>query len=70
MATTFSRWRPHPWHGLTPGPDAPRVVLAYKLDPEGDQAITVDGLYGAKAAQEVIVAAMEDYAEHFANYST
>lgn len=26
---TFSRWRPHPWHGLAPGPDAPRVVHAY-----------------------------------------
>src|SRR5688572_27532122 len=23
---TFSRWRPHPWHGLTAGADAPRVV--------------------------------------------
>ncbi len=26
---TFSRYRPHPWHGLEPGPDAPRVVTAY-----------------------------------------
>jgi inorganic pyrophosphatase len=26
---TFSRWRPHPWHGLTTGDDAPRVVNAY-----------------------------------------
>lgn len=25
----FYRWRPHPWHGLSPGPDAPRVVQAY-----------------------------------------
>ncbi len=25
----FYRWRPHPWHGLTVGPDAPRVVHAY-----------------------------------------
>lgn len=25
----FSRWRPHPWHGLATGPDAPRVVNAY-----------------------------------------
>jgi inorganic pyrophosphatase len=25
----FSRWRPHPWHGLDVGPDAPRVVNAY-----------------------------------------
>ena len=24
-----SRWRPHPWHGLVPGPDPPRVVTAY-----------------------------------------
>src|SRR5688572_12877952 len=25
----FYRWRPHPWHGLEPGPDAPQVVNAY-----------------------------------------
>ena len=25
----FSRWRPHPWHGLELGEDAPRVVNAY-----------------------------------------
>jgi inorganic pyrophosphatase len=27
--TSFSQWRPHPWHGLEPGPEAPRVVNAY-----------------------------------------
>jgi inorganic pyrophosphatase len=26
---SYSRWRPHPWHGLEPGPDAPRTVNAY-----------------------------------------
>lgn len=25
----FSRFRPHPWHGVSIGPDAPRVVNAY-----------------------------------------
>ena len=25
----FSRWRPHPWHGLDIGADAPRIVNAY-----------------------------------------
>lgn len=25
----FYRWRPHPWHGLEVGPDAPDVVQAY-----------------------------------------
>lgn len=25
----FYRWRPHPWHGLEPGPNPPRVVNAY-----------------------------------------
>jgi inorganic pyrophosphatase len=25
----FSRWRPHPWHGLDLGEDAPRIVNAY-----------------------------------------
>lgn len=26
---SYFRWRPHPWHGLTVGPDAPRIVHAY-----------------------------------------
>ncbi len=25
----FYRWRPHPWHGLDIGPDAPRIIHAY-----------------------------------------
>jgi len=25
----FFRWRPHPWHGLSPGENAPSVVLSY-----------------------------------------
>ncbi len=25
----FYRWRPHPWHGLDTGPDAPAVVTAF-----------------------------------------
>lgn len=25
----YSRWRPHPWHGLKPGEDAPRIVNAF-----------------------------------------
>ncbi len=25
----FYRWRPHPWHGLDPGPDPPNIVHAY-----------------------------------------
>ena len=25
----YYRWRPHPWHGLQPGPEPPRVVTAY-----------------------------------------
>jgi inorganic pyrophosphatase len=27
--TPFFRWRPHPWHGLVPGTDAPEIVNAY-----------------------------------------
>ena len=27
--SAYSRWRPHPWHGLEPGEDAPRIVNAY-----------------------------------------
>ena len=29
MAKDFSRWRPHPWHGLSAGDDAPRSVNVY-----------------------------------------
>ena len=25
----FFRWRPHPWHGLSPGPDVPRIVHGF-----------------------------------------
>ncbi|MGW8368238.1 MAG: inorganic pyrophosphatase [Gammaproteobacteria bacterium] len=25
----FYRWRPHPWHGLSPGDEAPGIVQAY-----------------------------------------
>ena len=25
----FFRWRPHPWHGLDAGPDAPEIVTAF-----------------------------------------
>jgi inorganic pyrophosphatase len=25
----YSRWRPHPWHGLETGADAPRIVNAF-----------------------------------------
>ena len=29
MSTSFSTWRPHPWHGLTAGEDSPEVVQAF-----------------------------------------
>jgi inorganic pyrophosphatase len=29
MKDDFSRWRPHPWHGLSCGDEAPRVVNAF-----------------------------------------
>ncbi|HEX6640335.1 MAG TPA: inorganic pyrophosphatase [Thermoanaerobaculia bacterium] len=29
MTDQFARWRPHPWHGLTAGADAPRVVNVF-----------------------------------------
>ena len=27
--TQYAQWRPHPWHGLEPGSNAPRLVNAY-----------------------------------------
>jgi len=29
MDKSFSRWRPHPWHGLEIGPEPPRIVNAF-----------------------------------------
>lgn len=29
FSAPFYRWRPHPWHGLDPGKDAPNVVEAF-----------------------------------------
>ena len=39
----FYRWRPHPWHGLTPGERAPEVVNAYiELTPFDSVKLEVD----------------------------
>ena len=29
MTPTFSKWRPHPWHGLNPGPSPPSLVNVF-----------------------------------------
>ncbi len=29
MTREHSQWRPHPWHGLSPGPDTPKVVTVF-----------------------------------------
>jgi len=29
LDTTYSRWRPHPWHGLSPGESAPSLVNVF-----------------------------------------
>ena len=29
MTTDYLTWRPHPWHGLEPGPQAPSIVHAF-----------------------------------------
>ena len=29
MSSDYSIWRPHPWHGLDPGPDPPQRVHAF-----------------------------------------
>lgn len=29
MIVNFSTYRPHPWHGIDPGPDAPEIVHAF-----------------------------------------
>ena len=43
----FYRWRPHPWHGLDAGPDAPRVVTAYvEITPFDSVKYEVDKVTG------------------------
>ncbi|MEM7415861.1 MAG: inorganic pyrophosphatase [Gemmatimonadota bacterium] len=29
MTNDYARYRPHPWHGLEPGPEAPSIIQAY-----------------------------------------
>ena len=29
MASEYSKWRPHPWHGLSPGPNPPSELHAF-----------------------------------------
>jgi len=29
VESTFSQWRPHPWHGLSPGPSPPSIVHVF-----------------------------------------
>ena len=38
----FYSWRPHPWHGLSVGPNAPHVVHAYIEITPFDRQIRVD----------------------------
>ncbi|MEM1347197.1 MAG: inorganic pyrophosphatase, partial [Myxococcota bacterium] len=40
--------------------------LTYKMKPGQDSTTTFDGTYGADIAQQVVVASMDDYDEHFA----
>ena len=43
----FFRWRPHPWHGLDAGPDAPRLVTAYiELTPADSVKYELDKVTG------------------------
>jgi inorganic pyrophosphatase len=29
MNTNYSKWRPHPWHGISPGPKAPSILEVF-----------------------------------------
>ncbi|MDX1631693.1 MAG: inorganic pyrophosphatase [Thermoanaerobaculia bacterium] len=43
----FYRWRPHPWHGLTAGPDTPGVVHGYiEITPFDSVKYEVDKITG------------------------
>ena len=44
---SFSRWRPHPWHGLEVGPHPPNIVHAYiEITPFDTVKYEVDKLSG------------------------
>lgn len=43
----FYRWRPHPWHGLKTGPDAPGLINAYiEITPFDSMKYEVDKTTG------------------------
>jgi len=43
----FFKWRPHPWHGLEPGLDPPRIVNAYvEITPFDSVKYEVDKVTG------------------------
>ncbi len=43
----FYRWRPHPWHGLEVGPDAPDIVHAYiEITPSDSMKYELDKITG------------------------
>ena len=43
----FYRWRPHPWHGLEPGPDPPRTVNAFiEITPFDTEKYETDKMTG------------------------
>jgi inorganic pyrophosphatase len=45
--TPFERYRPHPWHGLAPGSDPPRVLQAYiEITPFDPVKYEIDKLTG------------------------
>jgi inorganic pyrophosphatase len=60
--SSYSRWRPHPWHGLEPGPDAPRTVNAYiEITPFDFMKYEVDKASGYLRVDPSI----DDYREMF-----
>jgi hypothetical protein len=72
----FYRWRPHPWHGLDVGADAPKLAnayieicpfhrLTYKLMPGEPCQTSMGEAYGQPHAEKVIRAAIEDYENEF-----
>ncbi|GDX83623.1 inorganic pyrophosphatase [Deltaproteobacteria bacterium] len=47
MPPRFAAFRPHPWHGLDPGPDTPGVVTAYiEITPYSTVKYEVDKVSG------------------------
>jgi inorganic pyrophosphatase len=67
----YTRWRPHPWHGLASGADARRVVGGLKLIDRGEAdgkilaVLEGDYVWGKASEIDELPPALADYRDTF-----